>query len=71
MSILYLPVKLIKKDAAESPIFDLYLDILLNIDAGIKVTNQFFDQGYDYNFAIIHFPYIDNKIPISPAYGVY
>jgi hypothetical protein len=47
------------------------LDVLLNIDAGGKLTTQLYDKQDYFNFAIVNFPYISSNIPLSSAYGVY
>jgi hypothetical protein len=47
------------------------LDVLLNIDAGGKLTTQLYDKRDDFNCAIVNFPYKCGNIPLSPAYGIY
>jgi hypothetical protein len=69
-SILYTPVNLKLKTPQNHLL--LLLDVLLNIDDGGKLTTHLYDKRYDFNFAIVNFPYIIcSKIPLSPAYGVY
>jgi hypothetical protein len=65
------PSELEIKDSTESSTSALYLDVLLNIDAGGKLTNQLYDKRDGFNFAIVNFPYTCSNIPLSPAYGVY
>jgi hypothetical protein len=48
-----------------------YLDALLKIDAGRKLTTQLYDKRDDFNFANVNFPYTCGNISLSPAYGVY
>jgi hypothetical protein len=67
------PSELEIKDTKESSTSALYLDVLLNIDAGRKLTTQSYDKRDDFNFANVNFPYTCtcSNIPPSPAYGVY
>jgi hypothetical protein len=53
MSILYTPSELEIKDITESSSSASYLDVLLNIDAGGKLTTQLYDKLDDFNFAIV------------------
>jgi hypothetical protein len=66
MLILYTPV-----DTTESSTSASYLDILLNVDAGGKLTTQLYNKRDDFNFVIVNFPYTCSNIPLSPTYGVY
>jgi hypothetical protein len=63
------------KDTTESSTSNSasYLDVLLNIDAGGKLTTQLYDWQDDFNFATAIFPYIHvcSNTPLSPAYGVH
>ena len=59
------------KDTTESSTSASYLDVLLNIDVGGKLTTQLYDKRDDFDFAIVNFPYICSNIPLSPVYGVY
>jgi hypothetical protein len=65
------PSELEIKDTTESSTSTSYLDVLLNIDAGGKLTTQLYNKRDDFNFAIVNFPNICSNIPLSPAYGVY
>jgi hypothetical protein len=65
------PSELEIKDTIESSISASYLDGLMKIDAGEKLTAQLYDKRDDFNFAIVNFPYTCSNIPLSPAYGVY
>jgi hypothetical protein len=60
-----------KKDITESDISVSYLDIFLNIDSNDRLTTTLYDKRYDFDFAIVNFPFLCSNIPISPAYGVY
>jgi hypothetical protein len=46
------------KDTTESSTSASYLDVLLNIDAGGKLTTQMYDKQDDFNFAIAHNIYV-------------
>ena len=59
------------KDTTESSTSASYLDVLLNIDVGGKLTTQLYDKRDDFDFAIVNFPYTCSNIPLSPVYGVY
>jgi hypothetical protein len=65
------PSELEIKDTTESSTSGSYLDVLLNIDAGGKLTTQWYDKQVNLNFAIVNFPYTGSNIPQSPVYGVY
>jgi hypothetical protein len=65
------PSELEIKDTTESSTSASYLDVLLNIDAGGKLTTQLYDKRDDFNLTIVNFPYTCSNIPLSPAYGVY
>ena len=65
------PSELEIKDTTESSTSASYLDVLLNINAGEKLTTQLYDKRDDFNFVIVNFPYTCSNIPLSPAYGVY
>jgi hypothetical protein len=65
------PSELEIKDTTESSTSASYLDALLNIDAGGKLSIQLYDKRDDLNFAIVNFPYTCSNIPLSPAYGIY
>jgi hypothetical protein len=59
------PSELEIKDTTESSTSASYLDVLLNIDAGEKLTTQLYDKLEDFNAVIVNFPYI------SSAFGIY
>jgi hypothetical protein len=59
------------KDTTESSTSASYLDVLLNIDAGGKLTTQLYDNRGDFSFTIVNFLYICSNIPLPPACGVY
>jgi hypothetical protein len=65
------PSELDINDTTESYTSASYLDVLLNIDAGGKLTTQLYNKQNDFNFAIVNFPYTCSNIPRSPVYGVY
>jgi hypothetical protein len=64
------PEELEIKNTTESEIFTSYLDILLNIDSNDRLTTTLYDKHGDCNFAIVNFPFLCSKIPLSSAYGV-
>jgi len=35
------------------------------------LTTKLDDQRDDFNFPMVNYPFLDNNIPSSPAYGVY
>ena len=47
-----------------------FLDLNLSITNGI-VSSIIYDKRDDFNFEIVHFPFLDRDIPRSPSYGVY
>jgi hypothetical protein len=47
------------------------LDILLNIDSNGRLTTTLCHKRYDFDLAIVNFPFLCSNIPLSPAYGVY
>jgi hypothetical protein len=59
------------QDTTESSTSASCLDVLLNMDAGEKLTTQLYDKRDDFNFAIVNFLYTCSNIPLSPVYGVY
>jgi hypothetical protein len=65
------PNELEIKDTTESEKSASYLDILLNIDSNGTLTTSLYDKRDDFDFAIVNFPFLCSKIPLSPAYGVY
>ena len=48
-----------------------YLDLNLKIDSGGWLRTKLYDKRDDFNFPIVHFPFICSNIPAVPAYGVY
>jgi hypothetical protein len=64
------PSELEIKDTPKSSTSASYLDVLLDIDAGGKLTIQLYDKRDDFNFAMVNFPYTCSNIPQLPAYGV-
>jgi hypothetical protein len=54
------------KDTTESSTLKAsasYLDVLLNIDAGGKLTTQLYDKRDDFSFTIVNFPFICSNTP--------
>ena len=47
-----------------------FLDLNLSIANGI-VSSKFYDKRDDFNFEIVHFPFLCRDVPRSPSYGVY
>ena len=47
-----------------------FLDLNLSIKNGI-VSSKIYDKRDDFNFEIVHFPFLDGDDPRSPFYGVY
>ena len=47
-----------------------FLDLNLSITNGI-VPSKIYDKSDDFNFEIVHFPFLDGNVPRSPSYGVY
>jgi hypothetical protein len=62
------PDELEIKDTTESA---SYLDILLSVDTGGRLTTSLCDKLDDFDFATVNFPFLCSNIPLSPAYGVY
>jgi hypothetical protein len=50
-----------------------YLYILFNIDFNGRLTTllHVYDKLYDFDLAIVNFPFLCSNTPLSPAYGVY
>ena len=65
------PSELQIKDTTESSTSASYLDVLLNIDSGGKLTTQLYDKRDDFSFAIVNFPYTCSNTPLPPTYVVY
>jgi hypothetical protein len=64
------PSELEIKDTTESSTSS-YFDVLLNINAGGKLTTQLYDKRDDFSFTTVNFPYISSNIPLSPTFEVY
>ena len=47
-----------------------FLDLNLSLTNGI-VPSKIYDKSDDFNFKIVHFPFLDGNVPRSPSYGVY
>ena len=65
------PPELEIKDTTDSHNFASYLDLLLEIGDGNKLSTKLYDKRDDFNFSIVNFPYLCSNIPTSPAYGVF
>ena len=50
----------------EAPFLHLNLSIINGI-----VSSKIHDKRDDFNFEILHFPFVDGDVPYSPHYGVY
>jgi hypothetical protein len=48
-----------------------YLDLHLEIDSEGQLRTKLYDNGDNFNFPIVKFPFICSNIPVVPAYGVY
>jgi hypothetical protein len=59
------------KSTTEASAFASYLDILLNIDVGGKLTPQSYDTRDEFHFAMVNFLYACSNIQLSHAYDVY
>jgi len=47
------------------------IDIHREIDNEDMLRSEIYDTRDDFNFPIVHFPFICSNIPATPAYGVY
>jgi hypothetical protein len=65
------PDELKMKDITESDKSASYLGILLDIHSNGRLTTSLYDKRYDFDFAIVNFPFLCSYIPLSPANGVY
>jgi hypothetical protein len=65
------PDELEINDITESYKSASYLDVLLYIDYNGILTTRLYDKRYDFDFAIVIFPFLCSNIPFSPAYGWY
>jgi hypothetical protein len=61
------PSELEIKDTTELSTSASYLNVLLSINAGGKVTTQLYDKRDDFSFTTINFSYICSNILLSPA----
>ena len=50
----------------ETPFSDLHLSISNGF-----VSSKIYDEGDDFEFDIVNFPFLDGDVPRRPAYGVY
>ena len=64
------PSELEIKETMETVVSSLYLDCYLYIDNG-KLATRLYNKRYDFNFPIVHFPFLSSNIPSAPAYGIY
>ena len=48
-----------------------YLNLHLEMDSEGWLRTKLYDKRDDFNFPIVHFPFICSNIPAAPAYGVY
>ena len=65
------PQELQIQDTTDAGNWANYLDLRLEFDTNGSLTTQLYDKRDDFNFSIVNFPFIDNNIPESPAYGVF
>ena len=47
-----------------------FLDLHLSISNGF-VSSKMYDKRDDFNFDVVNFPFLDDDVPRSTAYGVY
>ena len=47
-----------------------FLDLHLSISNGF-VSSKIYDKPIDFDFDIVHFPFLDGDVPCRPSYGVY
>jgi hypothetical protein len=45
-----------------------YLDLLLNTDSNDRLISTLYDKRDDFDFAIVHFPFLCSNIPLSRVY---
>ena len=48
------------------PLFDLHLSI-----SNSFVSSKIYDKNDDFDYNIVHFPFLDGDVPRCPSYGVY
>jgi len=63
------PVELVVKDTTDSPDSASYLNLEHDING--TLTTKLYDKRDEFNFPIVNYPFLDNNISSSPAYGVY
>jgi hypothetical protein len=51
------------KDTTETSTLASYLEVLINIDVGGKLTTQLYDKRNNFSFTFVNFPYICRNIP--------
>ena len=51
---------------ADAPFLDLHLSI-----SNGYVSSKMYDKRDDFDFDIVHFPFLDGDVPRLPSYGVY
>jgi hypothetical protein len=59
------PNELEVKDTTESDNSTSYLDILLNIDFNDRLTTSLYDKRYDFDFAVVNFPFLCSNIGLK------
>ena len=64
------PSELEIKDTTDAQKWANYLDHL-EFDEDGKLVTRLSDKRDDFDFPIVHFPYLSSNIPESPAYGVF
>ena len=65
------PSQLTVEKANKSDHLADYLDLTFIIDSGGKLSTRLYDKRNDFNFHIVHFPFLSSNIPSGPSYGVY
>ena len=64
------PTELQLNKANSSDIEAPFLVLNLSITNGI-VSSKIYDKWDDFNFDMVHFPFLDGDVPRTPSYGVY
>jgi len=67
--IAFITIDLEIKDTTDRPAS--YLDLHLEIDSEVRLRTKLYDKRDDFNFPIVNFPFLCNKIPAASAYGIY
>ena len=66
------PAELQLNKANASDTETAFLDLNLSIHNDIQVVStKIYDKRDDFNFDIVHFPFLDGDVPQRPSYGVY